>query len=159
MDIRIDLLKNHTDSIPQLAKIWQEVLGNIWLPNISIEQVKQKLLTHINDKSLPLTFVAFHNNNPVGMCSLRENDGIRPELKPWLGSLVVDSAYQKLGIAPKLMNSVKQKALELDFETLYLLTFDPTLPDYYDKHGWDTIGTDIFQGHPVTVMEVSQSLL
>lgn len=72
---------------------------------------------------------------------------------PWLGSLVVDSAYQKRGIGGMLINATKQKAVELHFEKLYLFAFDPTLPAYYQQYGFDNIGLDSFKGHAVTVME------
>jgi hypothetical protein len=78
--IKIDFLKNHPDAIDPIAKIWHQVLGEIWVPDVSIERVKQRLVEHLNDDSLPLTFIALFNDKPVGMCSLRENDGIRPDL-------------------------------------------------------------------------------
>ncbi len=36
--IKIDLLKNHPNTIPALAHIWHEVLGKIWMPEIEIEK-------------------------------------------------------------------------------------------------------------------------
>lgn len=153
--IKIDLLKNHKDTLPLLAKIWYEVLGRIWVPDVPIERVEQNFLKHLNDDIMPLTFVAFHYDKPVGMCSLRENDGIRPDLKPWLGSLVVDQGYQKQGIGKTLMDMTKQKAVALGFETLYLFAFDPTIPNYYERLGWRKISMDEFKGHPVTVMEIA----
>lgn len=101
-NIKIDLLKNHPSSIPALAKIWHEVLGAIWVPDIPIKQVEDNFNRHLNDQELPLTFAAFAGSIPVGMCSLRVNDGIRPDLTPWLGSLVVSPNYQKQGIAKRL---------------------------------------------------------
>ncbi|KTC85070.1 GNAT family N-acetyltransferase [Legionella brunensis] len=151
--VTIDLLKYHQDCIPSLANIWHEVLGRIWVPDVPIERVKQNFLNHLNSDKLPLTFVAFYNSEPVAMCSLRENDGIRPDLMPWLGSLVVSPSYQKQGIAQILINRTKHKAVELGFKTIYLLAFDPTIPDYYKRLGWATIGMDELKGHPVTVME------
>ena len=153
--IKIDLLKNHPDAIPHLAQIWHEVLGKIWVPDVPIERVEQNFLKHLNDQTLPLTFVALDDNTPVGMCSLRENDGIRPDLMPWLGSLVITPNYQKQGIAKKLMDATQEKAIELGFKRLYLLAFDPTIPNYYANHGWQKIGIDEFQGHTVTVMETT----
>nr|WP_242602186.1 GNAT family N-acetyltransferase [Legionella nagasakiensis] len=89
------------------------------------------------------------------MCSLRDNDGIRPNLALWLGSLVVHPDYQQKGIAPKLINAMKQKAKQLGFSQLYLFTFDPTLPNYYSKLGWNRIGMDKFKGHDVNVMDIA----
>ncbi len=151
--IIIDLLKNHPECITKLAKIWHELLGKIWLPEIGIQEIESGYHDELND-DLPLAYVALYDNLPVGTCSLQLNDGIRPDLAPWLGDLVVDSAYQKQGIGKMLIDTAKNKARELGFSKLYLFAFDPTLPKYYSNLGWKTIGMDEFKGHPVTVMEI-----
>jgi N-acetylglutamate synthase-like GNAT family acetyltransferase len=152
--IRIELLKNHPNAILALANIWHEVLGKIWVPDISVERVITRFADHLNDSNLLITFVALDSDLPVGMCSLRENDGIRPDLTPRLGSLVVDPKYQKQGIGRMLIDATVLKAKELGFEKLYLFAFDPTIPEYYERLGWNKIGMDEFKSHPVTVMEV-----
>ncbi|QBR84860.1 GNAT family N-acetyltransferase [Legionella israelensis] len=151
--IKIDFLKNHPHIIPSLAQIWHKVLGSIWMPDKSIEDVEQCFYSHLNDGQMPLTFVAFHHNKPVGMCSLRENDGIRSDLTPWLASLVVDSDYQKRGIGKLLMDSTKQKAKQLGFAELFLFAFAPKVCAYYEKLEWEKIAMDQFAEHPVTVMK------
>ena len=40
--ITINLLKNHPNHIQELANIWHEVLGKIWVPDVPIEYVIQK---------------------------------------------------------------------------------------------------------------------
>lgn len=152
--IKIDLLKNHPNAIPALAHIWCEVLGKTWVPDVTVAQVMAKFAEHVNEQVLPITWVALDDGVPMGMCSLRQNDGIRPELTPWLGSLVVAPEYQKQGIGQLLVDAVVLKAKTMRFETLHLFTFDPTLPDYYKRLGWRTIGTDTFKSHFVTVMEI-----
>ncbi len=152
--IKIDFLKNHPNTISALAEIWYEVLGKIWVPDIPIERVITRFKDHLNDQDLPITFVALDGEIPVGMCSLRENDGIRPSLTPWLGSLVVDPKYQKQGIGKMLIDVTVRQAKELGFEKLYLFAFDPNIPEYYKRLGWWKIGMDEFKSHPVTVMEV-----
>ncbi len=152
--IKIDLLKNHPHTIPALANIWYEVLGKIWAPDVLIEQVIERFAGHMNDKDLPITFIALEGDVPSGMCSLRENDGIRPDLTPWLGSLVVDPKYQKQGIGKMLIDVTVDKAKELGFKKLYLFAIDPTIPEYYQRLGWKKIGVDEYKSHPVTVMEV-----
>lgn len=152
--IKIDLLKNHPSSIDQLVQIWHQVLASIWMPDVSLNKVKQEYIEHLNDNHMPLTFVAHDNEQPIGMCSLRENDGIRPDLMPWLGSLVVDSDYQNQGVGQQLIEATTHKAKRFNFEKLFLFTFGPTLPNFYRKLGWKKIGTDRFKGHPVTVMEI-----
>ena len=93
--ITIKLLKDEQNCISALAEIWCNELGKIWSPDMSKKEIIQEFESHFNIDSLPLTFVAFEDNIPVGMCSLSENDGIRPDLMPWLGDLVVSSEYQK----------------------------------------------------------------
>ena len=152
--ITIDLLKNHPQAILALASIWYEVLGKIWAPDIPFERVIAKFEEHLNDQDLPLTFLALDNDIPVGMCSLRENDGIRPDLTPWLGSLVVDPKYQKQGIGKMLIDATVGKAKKLGFENIYLFAIDSNIPQYYERLGWIKIGMDEFNSHPVTVMEL-----
>ena len=154
IELKIDYLKHHIEAIPELASIWYQVLGSIWSPDTSLEKVIKRFEEHLNDQQLPLTLVAFLDYKPIGMCSLRVNDGIREDLSPWLGSLVVHPEYQRQGIAVKLIDAIKQKAKLLNFKELFLFTFDPTLPEYYAKLGWIDIGIDNFQNKKVTLMKV-----
>ena len=55
--IKVVLLKNHPNTIPTLANIWHEVLGKIWVPDISVERVIARFADHLNDQDLPITFV------------------------------------------------------------------------------------------------------
>jgi len=151
--VTIDFLKNHPHKIKRCAEIWLEVLGKIWVPEVTLDQVVENLHNHLNDNQLPITFVALDDEVPVGMCSLRKNDGILPNLMPWLGSLVVDPVYQKQGIGNKLVEVTKLKAQELGFDTLHLFAFDATIPEYYQRLGWNIISMDNFKRHPVTVMQ------
>jgi predicted N-acetyltransferase YhbS len=151
--IKIDLLKNHPQAIPAIANIWYEVLGKIWLPEISIEEI-QSLSYQELQHDMPLSYIALHNKIPVGSCTLELDGGIRPDLGPWLGDLVVDPHYQKRGIGKMLMNVAVKKTKELGFEKLYLFAFDFTIPKYYERFGWKKIGMDKFKSQSVTVMEL-----
>jgi GNAT superfamily N-acetyltransferase len=151
--ITIDLLKNHPESIPRCAGIWYEVLGKIWSPEIGIQEIESWYHEWLNH-DMPLAYIALYDDIPVGACSLQLNDGIRPDLAPWLGDLVVEPSYQKQGIGKMLIDAITNKADELGFRKLYLFTFDPTIPDYYTRLGWKKIGMDEFKSNPVTVMEV-----
>ena len=152
--ITIDLLKNHPKAIPILTKIWHEVLGKIWLADVIIEDLQKELYAYLNENSLPMTFVAFFNNEPVGMCSLCEEDGVRQDLKPWLCDLVVCSDFQKQGIGRQLINAVKEKAYQMNFSELHLFAFDAAISEYYKNLGWEKIGMDKFKNYPVTIMKI-----
>lgn len=153
-EIEIKLLADCQQYIPYLAELWYEQIGKQWVPNASIEQAKQKFILHANTNKLPMTFVATDNNQPIGMASLRVNDGIQPHLTPWLGGLIVDPNYRQQKIGEQLINSVKQQAALFGYKQLYLLAFDPTIPNWYKKLGWKSIGTDQLFGHAVAVMEI-----
>lgn len=152
--ITIDFLKNHPQHIPALTDIWFDVLGRFW-STASLAEVKKKFSEHLNYDFLPLTFIALDGKIPIGMCSLRKNDGIREDLTPWLGSLVVDSKYQKRGIAQMLIEQTKKQAITMGYQKLYLFAFDPSIPNYYQRLGWTIINIDTFKGHKVTVMQIS----
>ncbi len=151
--IKIDLLKNHTPAIPILVNIWHEVLGKIWMPEIGIEEIES--LYHEELKGdMPLTYIALYDEIPVGSCTLELNGGIRPDLGPWIGDLVIDTKYQKQGIGKMLLEATIMKAKELDFKKLYLFAFDSKIPNYYEKLRWRKIGIDEFKSRSVTVMEI-----
>ncbi len=136
--IAIDLLKNHQEAIPSLVQIWLATLGSGWMSNVSASQV---------------ALIAFDGNKPVGMCSLQMNDGIRPDVFPWLGDLCVDANYQNQGIGKKLVCAAQEKIRSLGFKKLYLFIFEESLLTFYHKQGWKKIGQDVYEGHPVIVME------
>lgn len=150
--VEIKLLIDCQEHIPALAELWYQEISRHWAPNASIEKAKQKLNEHLNSKSMPMAFVALRDGVAVGMACLRVTDGIQPGVTPWLGSLVVHPNYRKQNIGETLINTVKNQAKNLGYQNIYLLAFDPTIPDWYAKLGWAHIGNDELFGHRVTVM-------
>lgn len=151
--IKIKPLKSYPQAIPTLANIWHEVLGKIWMPDIGIEEIESLYHEELNH-DMPLTYVALNGEVPVGSCTLELKGGIRTDLGPWLGDLVVATAYQKQGIGKMLVDVAIEKAKQLGFEKLYLFTFDSSVPMYYQRLGWKEIGTDEFHSRPVTLMGI-----
>ena len=153
--VTIKLLNDCPHAIPRISQIWCETLGYSWLPNTSQDYIEASFQETLNN-SIPLSLVAFNENNiPVGSCSLLENDGIRPDLTPWLADLTVDPKHQSQGIGKLLIHEAKCKANALGFQKLYLFTFDIHLSDYYTKLGWKKIALDYYKNFPVVVMETS----
>ena len=142
------------EHIPALARLWYEEISRHWAPNASIEKAKQKLAEHLNNSAMPMAFVALHDSEAIGMACLRENDGIRPGVTPWLGSLVVNPQYRGHKVGEALINRVKEQAKNLGHQILYLLSFDPTIPNWYARLGWTHIGDDELFGHHVAVMSI-----
>ncbi|WP_156962164.1 hypothetical protein [Candidatus Paracaedibacter symbiosus] len=52
------------------------------------------------------------------------------------------------------MTAAKRQAREMGFNTLYLFTFDKTLPSWYQRLCWQESGQDSFNNFPVTVMQI-----
>jgi N-acetylglutamate synthase-like GNAT family acetyltransferase len=154
-EIGIKLLADCQQHIPYLAQLWYEQIGKEWVTNANIEDAKQKFTLHANTNQLPMTFVATHNDQPIGMASLRANDGLQSLFTPWLGALIVDPNYRQQKIGEQLINTIKQQAFIFGHKKLYLLAFDPTIPHWYKKLGWEPIGTDKLCGHPVAVMSIN----
>ena len=157
MNIVIESLNNCPHHIQQLAKIWHETLGN-YFPEIALCDIEKKLHAHRNTDTLPLTFVAIFDEKPVGMCSLRETEGLRPDLAPRVSSLVVSPTHQRRGIGRMLMNAVLQKARALGFEKIYLYAFDPIVLAWYERMEWQKIGNETFDNRTVTLMSFDLKL-
>lgn len=151
--IKIDFLKNHPEVIPELSKIWHEELGKLWMPDFSLEEI-QSLYYEELSREMPLTYIALDGEVSVGSCTLQIDDEVRPDLGPWIESIVLDPKYQKQGIGKMLLEVTSGKAKELGFKKLYLFAFDPDLTKYYQRSGWKTIGMEEFKSHPVTLMEL-----
>lgn len=152
-NIKIDLTKHHLEKIPGLAKLLLKMLGEVWNHKVTLEEAESWFLEWCNE-SIPLAYIALEGDKPVGIGSLQINDGIRPDLMPWLGDLCVDTPYQKRGIGKLLIHSIQNKAKELGYSKLYLFTHDPHALDYYSRLGWKKMGMDKFNDHDVTIMEI-----
>ncbi|MEO8402876.1 MAG: GNAT family N-acetyltransferase [Gammaproteobacteria bacterium] len=154
LNCEIKLLASCQEHIPVLAQLWYEEISRHWAPNASIEKAQQKLVDHLNSNSMPIAYVAISGGDAVGMACLRETDGIRPGVTPWLGSLVVSPEYRGHKVGEALINIVKDQAKNLGHQVLYLLAFDLTIPNWYARLGWTYIGDDELFGHRVAVMSI-----
>lgn len=155
--VKIDLLKNHPETIPTLAALWHELLGKTWMPELSYDIIESLYYDELK-QDMPLTYIALCDNRAVGSCTLQLTDEINPTLGPWLSDLVVDHQYQHQGIGTMLAKTVIAKTQQLGFNKLYLFAFDHRLTEYYGRLGWKEISMDVFKSHPVSIMELVISL-
>ena len=153
--IKNDLLKNHPDAIPALAHIWHDVLGRIWFPELTIQEINTLTYDELNNPDETTSFVALFDEIPVGFCTFKLKEEFHSDLGPWLADVVVDPKYQKQGIGKMMVDVAVRQAKDRGFKKLYLFAFDPNIPEYYEHLGWKKIGIDEFQAHPVTVMEMN----
>ena len=151
--IRYQTLADCPEHIPYLANLYYQALGKIWSNDTSMDMARSWLETHLNRNSLPLTLVALEGDNPVGMVSLLEDDGLGATLTPWLGSLVVHPDYRHRKIGETLIQKLIEKAKSLEFKSLYLFAYELEITRWYENLGWQHLGKDIYKEHPVYVME------
>lgn len=150
MDPKIVYLADHRELVTTCAT-WAGKYNSSYTLDKRIVSFGQ----HCNKDRLPLTILALnHENIPMGMSSLRPNDGIRPDLSPWLGSVYVEPAFRNNGIAAQLVQKIHSIAQELGFGRIYLLTYEDTLPAWYSRLGWTEIGKDVCHENPVSVMQI-----
>nr|AIA18947.1 Acetyltransferase (GNAT) family [uncultured bacterium] len=150
---RVSYLADCAAHIPALAKMWFQELGQQWIPNASCAKAEKNLAAHLNQNTLPLTFVVFNENSPIAMASLRKEDGLQSDLTPWLGSLIVSPNFRLQKIGEGLVNLIEHEALKLGHQKLYLFTLDLTIHQWYERLGFACIGTDKLYHHPIRVME------
>jgi N-acetylglutamate synthase-like GNAT family acetyltransferase len=155
-NVKIRWLADCQHHINDLALIHFEGISKHWVPEASPEKSCQSLIKHATHH-MPFTLVAEIHGKAIGMASLRVNDGLSTEQTPWLGSLVVDPTYQGQGMGEQLIEAIKKEAQTLNYDKLYLLAFDPTIPSWYLRLGWEKIGMDKLFGHPVTIMQINLS--
>jgi hypothetical protein len=75
--ITIDLLKNYPQHISALAHIWYEVLGKVWLPDVSMHYIQDELIGGwIHEDTLPLAHIAMIDGKVAECASLQENCGM-----------------------------------------------------------------------------------
>lgn len=150
----ISYLADHVDLVPTCAS-WAFNTWGKYNPSYTIDKRIASFNQHCNKDQIPLTILAHGVTGvPIGMSSLRSNDGIRPDLSPWLGSVYVDPPFRNKGVASQLVQEIHRIAKDLDFPKIYLLTYEDTLPNWYAKLGWTDIGTDVCHGNPVNVMQI-----
>ncbi len=102
--IKIDLLKNHPNAIPALANIWHEVLGKIWFPELTIQEIESLTYDELGHPNETISFVALCDEIPVGFCAFKLKEKFRSDLGPWLADVVVAPKHQKQGIGKILVD-------------------------------------------------------
>lgn len=154
MKIKLHYLADKPELIP-ICAAWAFSAWGKYNPAVTTQNRIESFQKHCNKKSAPLTIIAMDGNKAIGMASLRENDGIRQDLSPWLGSLYVHEDSRNQGLGEQLIREVNRKAAELGFKEIYLLTYEESLPNWYGSLGWQEIGKDVLAGNPVTVMKIN----
>src|SRR5690349_3377574 len=90
-DVAIEYLADRPEFLEQIARLswkeWQEIYQR---RDKTLKDCVTAYQERMNRDQLPLTLVALHQNQLVGMVSLKFHDlETRPDLDPWLGGVLV----------------------------------------------------------------------
>jgi GNAT superfamily N-acetyltransferase len=153
-DIAIDYLANCREFMDELARLswkeWQEIYQQ---RKQTLEDSLKNYQERTNTDRLPLTLVALHAGELVGMVSLKFHDmDTRPDLDPWLGGLFVIPEWRNRGVGTMLMHHATEEARQLSVSLLYLWTH--TAEALYRKLGWQAIQRTNYFGKEAVVMQI-----
>lgn len=111
----------------------------------------EAFLRHATGPAAPCVFVAEVEGRPVGTATLDTDDlPSRPDLSPWLASVLVLPAWRRRGIASALVQAVERHAVALGHARIWLFT--PGSAPFYAARGWVPEGEEAWRRRPVTLM-------
>lgn len=149
-------LARRPDVIPTLARWLFEEWG-YYHQNDSVERRMGELNGRLVEDRIPLTFAAFATTAPdapvIGTAALTPDDmDDRPELTPWLASVLVAPTARGSGVGSALVRTVVAKAAQMGFPVLYLYTENQQA--LYARLGWEAVENRTYCGHEVTIMRI-----
>ncbi len=149
-ELRISYLADTPEIIPLIAK-WQNDQWGYLDGAPTFEQRKARLKHHLGRTTIPITFVAWKDEQPVGCASLVASDmKVLTEWSPWLASVYVLPDYRHQGIGSQLVQRVAIEAARLDYPWLYLYTEDQM--HLYERLGWQFSHQRTYRGYEMIVM-------
>jgi len=149
--MKIEPLSDNMHLFEDVAKMkFQEfsyLTGEDTLENYLSRQSK-----YVTKQHLPKAYVVLNEKKElIGTFTLKLRDfGLRLDLTPWLGSLVVASTHRRQGVGAFIVYQAERLATELGYSVLYLYT--PDKEAWYSKQGWHVIERTFLNKFPVTVM-------
>lgn len=154
--MNIDYLSNHPTLIPLLAQ-WLYDMWGYHDPTNTPDKKAAQLSKNANLRSIPTYFVAVDDGQLLGCAALVVSDlSIRPELTPWLASVLVGDVYRNRGIGSALVQRIMEEATALEVETLHLIT--PDKQNFYKRLGWTPIEELDYRNELVTLMTFEPTL-
>ncbi len=152
--MRIDYLVDYPEFLEVLAppiwQHWREALPE----DLTVDHRVIKLQQHMQKAELPIALVAHQNGEVFGTAALRRHDlEGREDLSPWLGGVFVLQRHRGKGVASALCQAIKNKAIGLGIESLYLFT--PDQQHLYERLGWRTIEAAKWRGKCGNIMHIS----
>lgn len=149
--MRIALLADHPEIVPELARLHMEQWGHL-RPGETLERRTARLTAACGRGQVPTVFVALEDDGSLaGSSMLIESDmDTRPELRPWLAGVYVVEASRGRGYGSALVLQVEEAARALGIERVFLYT--PDAMEFYERLGWVRRERVSHLGQDVTIM-------
>lgn len=149
-DYTIDYLADRQEFVEELAQWLHDEWDGLY-PGATLETRIAKVRNHLNRDSLPLAVVAFDESGPLGTASLIVSDmEHRPELTPWLASVLVTPKSRGRGIGSALIRRIIEECRGLGVGKAYLWTDKEER--LYSKLGWNLDFREQYKDRQVSVM-------
>jgi predicted N-acetyltransferase YhbS len=153
MKITFAYLADHRDLISLLATWFHREWGRR-NPELTVDKIAEHLEGRLHKNRLPLTFLAFRGNQPVGTASLKIREmEIYPQYAHWLGAVYVSLPFRHQGIGTQIVRHSISEAEKLGVTELYLYTRGSL--SFYAQFGWRPLERPFYHGREVVVMKLT----
>jgi N-acetylglutamate synthase-like GNAT family acetyltransferase len=137
------------DEIPRLAA-WVFSEWNA-IEAIPVEKIAAGFTNNLNHETIPITFIARIERQPVGCVSIDLTDLPNSDhIGPWLASLYVAPDFRRSGIGAALLRHAQAFSWNLGIHPLLLWTTRNT--DFFKREGWIETGQIELAGSIATLM-------
>lgn len=118
----------------------------------TLKDYLQRQQKYVTVEPIPKSFVVIDDaGNLMGTFALKLEDlSTRPDLSPWLGSVVVAPQHRSKGVGTFIVREAERMAKELGYSQLYLYTPDQEV--WYAKQGWKLIEHSFSGKYPISLM-------
>ena len=149
--LRFAYLADHPEWISTLAGWFYAEWGGR-IAGQKVKLFEERLQGRLNRDKLPLTLIAFAEDEMVASASLKIQEmGTHPRYLHWLGSVYVKQSFRRKGIGTQLVEHASQVASGLRVASLFLYTHGHE--DFYARLGWHVVERAQYHGRRVAIME------
>lgn len=145
-----DYLINHPALLQPVVELGLQTFGYL-NPGQTFEMREALIKKCLNTDKLPITFVAFENDQLIGTTTLHPTDlPTYTKVSPWLASVIIHPAMRQQGMGSWMVQETMKKAAALGISTWYLYT--PDRESFYARMGWKSIDTTVYNEVPGVIM-------
>ncbi|NGM19384.1 GNAT family N-acetyltransferase [Roseomonas stagni] len=136
---------------PHLPTIAAWLHAQWWAAGGYSLEATEAFLRRATGPAAPCALVAEQDGIPLGTATFDTDDlPSRPDLAPWLASVLVTPEARRQGVATALVRAVEGLAAAQGVRRLWLFT--PDQAPFYAARGWVRSGEEQYRGSPVVLM-------